>query len=159
LPRTAKHNHDHNHKVNIDHLIASVQKMANERGERMTDVRRDVLMALSLLKEPRGAYQILADINKKRTVKLSAMSLYRTLDFLIEIGVVIKLESHNTYQLCGERGHNHSHLIMICDVCGEARDVNDSSASKTLLNLARKHSHVLSHHVVELHGSCVDCKV
>jgi Fur family zinc uptake transcriptional regulator len=149
---------DHHHKVDAEHLIDEVQKRSKARGERMTDVRRDVLIALSRLKKPHSAYQILAELNKKRAPKLSAMSLYRTLDFLIELGVVIKLESQNAYQLCSDQTHDHSHLMMICDVCGGVRDVDDASVSKKLQNLARQHGHVLKHHVIELHGSCAKCE-
>lgn len=152
----AKHSHDH--KIDSAHLIDAVQKMANTRGERMTDVRRDVLVTLSHLKKPQGAYQILAELNKKRIPKLSPMSLYRTLDFLIELGVVIKLESQNAYQLCGEQERDHSHLLMICDSCGDMHEVSDNVVSKKLQNLAHKHGHTLKHHVIELHGSCAECE-
>jgi Fur family transcriptional regulator, zinc uptake regulator len=134
-----------------------VQKLSKARGERMTDVRRDVLQALSRLKEPQGAYRILAEINKKRARKLSAMSLYRTLDFLIDLGVAIKLESQNAYQLCGLGHREHSHLLMVCDGCGEMQEVSDSAASKKLQALARRHGHTLKHHAVELHGLCAHC--
>lgn len=149
---------DHHRKVDAEHLIGKVQELSKARGERMTDVRRDVLVALSRLKEPRSAYQILAELNKKRSPKLSAMSLYRTLDFLIDLGVVIKLESQNAYQLCAGHDHDHSHLMMICDGCGGMQDVDDASVAKKLQNLAEKHGHVLKHHVIELHGSCAKCE-
>jgi Fur family transcriptional regulator, zinc uptake regulator len=153
----AKHHHDHNHAHEPGALLARVEKMSKARGERMTEVRRDVLAVLIRLKKPYGAYQILAELNKKRIPKLSAMSLYRTLDFLIELGVAVKLESQNAYQLCGGFGHDHSHLLMICDSCGTMQEVTDVAASKKLQVLARQHGHTLKHHVVELHGACAKC--
>jgi Fur family zinc uptake transcriptional regulator len=149
--------HHHSHVIDANALIGKVQKLSKKRGERMTDVRRDVLGALSKMKKPKGAYQILAELNQKRVRKLSAMSLYRTLDFLIDLGVVIKLDSQNAYQLCGEHDGDHSHLLMICDACGDMHEINDSAMSRQLQTLARKHGHTLKHHVIELHGACKSC--
>ncbi|MGB9152780.1 MAG: Fur family transcriptional regulator [Alphaproteobacteria bacterium] len=149
--------HNHGQKINVDHLIDAVQEMSKARGERMTSVRRDVIVALARLKEPHGAYQILAELNQKRTPKLSAMSLYRTLDFLTKLGVVIKLESQNTYKLCAEHDNEHNHLMIICDGCGGTQEVDDLAASKKLQSLAHKHGHILKHHVIELHGLCASC--
>lgn len=124
----------------------------------MTEVRREVVAVLSHLDGPYSAYQILSEVNKKRDKKLSAMSLYRTLDFLIDLGVVIKLESQNAYRLCGLHGADHSHLLIICDHCGSMKEVADAAASKTLRQLVNRHGHTLKHHVVELHGLCASCK-
>ena len=154
------HNHKphyHGSRINPDSLIESVQKLSKARGERMTDVRRDVLVILSQLTKPHSAYQILAELNKKRTQTLSAMSLYRTLNFLIDLGIVIKLESQNAYQLCIEQDNDHSHLLLICDTCGTVYEVTVQVASKKLQALAKQHGYILKHHAVELHGSCAKC--
>ena len=153
----AKHNHA-NAKTGPGKLLAAVQEMSRARGERMTNVRRDVIAAMAQLKEPQGAYKILAELNKKRSPKLSAMSLYRTLDFLIDLGVVVKLESLNAYKLCADQTHDHSHLMMICDGCGETQEVDDQPTSKKLQTLAQKHGHRLKHHIIELHGLCTRCE-
>ena len=154
----SKHScHSHKRKINTDHLIKTVHERSKARGERLTSVRRDVVIAMSKLHEAQTAYQILAELNKKRTPKLSAMSLYRTLDFLIELGMVVKLESQNTYKLCPEHNHNHSHLMMVCDDCGETQEIDDHAAAEKLQALARKHGHTLKHHVIELHGICSHC--
>lgn len=138
-------------------LIDNVARMSRARGERMTDVRRDVLGVLEQLKQPLGAYQILEKLNKGRARKLSAMSLYRTLDFLIDLGVVIKLDSRNAYQLCGVHAHDHSHLLMVCDRCGDMHEVHDEKLSRSLRKLAEANGHHLGHHAVELHGTCDSC--
>lgn len=151
----SKHNHDN--KVNADQLIASVQEMSKARGDRMTSVRHDVINVMSKLKEPQSAYKILAELNKKRAPKLSAMSLYRTLDYLIELGVVIKYDSQNVYKLCIGHDHDHSHLLMICNHCGSTKEVEDCSAEQKLQNIAKKYGHTLKHNVVELHGLCAKC--
>jgi Fur family zinc uptake transcriptional regulator len=151
----SKHNHDR--KIDLDQLIGAVQEMSKARGERMTSVRCDVLAALVHLREPQGAYSILAEVNKKRKTKLSAMSLYRTLHFLIELGVVIKLDSQNSYKLCADHAHDHGHLMIVCDGCGDTKEVADSVAMEKLQNLVRHYGYTPKHHVVELHSVCAAC--
>lgn len=149
----------HPHKTDINQLIDNVQKMSKARGERMTGVRSDVLIALAHLKEAQGAYHILAELNKKRVPKLSAMSLYRTLNFLIELGVVVKLESQNAYKLCADHAHEHGHLMIVCDGCGGTKEVEEEAASEKLQKLVRKYGYTPKHQMVELHGLCTKCTV
>jgi len=123
----------------------------------MTDVRREIVARMTEIGEPRTAYQILDVVNKKRKSKLSAISVYRTLDFLTEAGVVLKLESKNTFELCLNAAPEHSHLMMICDKCGEIREIEDPALVKTLAKTAHKNGHKLKHHAIELHGICESC--
>jgi len=123
----------------------------------MTSVRREIAAQLVELKEPKTAYQILGAVNKKRKTKLSAISIYRTLDFLIEAGVVLKLESKNAFELCLGGKSEHSHLMMVCDKCGNVQEIEDDALSKTLVKTAKKHGHKLKHNVLELHGVCRSC--
>lgn len=126
-------------------------------GGRMTDVRREIVLKMAELGEPKTAYQILDAANKKRKAKLSAISLYRTLEFLMEAGVVLKLESKNAFELCLNVEPEHSHLMMVCDKCGHVREIHDHALEDTLTKAAKKHGHTLKHHVIELHGTCRDC--
>ncbi|QQR69760.1 MAG: transcriptional repressor [Alphaproteobacteria bacterium] len=135
----------------------SVIALCGQRGERLTSLRREVLTILEKLDQPRTAYQILGFINKKRSPKLAAMSLYRVLDFLITLDVVLKSDSDNTYRLCLDHGHAHGHLVMICDSCGHRQEITDRFAAKKLHELADRYEHHLQHHVIEMHGQCAKC--
>lgn len=152
----SKGGHSHT-KVDVEHLINAVSEMSKARGERMTSVRRDVIVAMSKLKEPQSAYKILAVLNKKRSPKLSPVSLYRTLDFLIDLGLVVKYDSQNVYKLCAGHDHDHSHLLMICNHCGGTKEIEDCSAEHALQKIAHKYGHTLRHNVVELKGLCDKC--
>lgn len=153
---TKTHLHPDN-AINPDNCLEMITALCAKRGERMTKVRRDVILALAHLDKAYPAYQILSGINKKRTPLLSAMSLYRTLDFLIELGVAVKFDSQNAYKLCADHPHAHSHLMIICDNCGSTEEIDDPATTTKLENLAKKHSHILKHHVIELHGTCSSC--
>ncbi len=152
-----KHTKPHHHH-GTDETLSRVGAACKAQGERLTDVRRDVITVLAKLKEPAGAYKILAIVNKGRAKKLSPISVYRTLDFLIQLGAAIKIESQNAYQLCEHDHHGHSHLMMVCDGCGSTSEVHDDETSNILSRLAARHGHHLKHHAIELHGLCTRCR-
>jgi len=141
----------------IDVLIQAVQEASRKRGDRMTDTRRDVILALSKLKQPQGAYRILELVNKKRIKKLSAMSLYRNLDYLTDLGFVIKIDSTNSYALCTSAGDCHDHVMIVCDKCGSLDEIHDNKAFASLKKLANARGHALRNHAVEIHGICEKC--
>ncbi|MER2520339.1 MAG: transcriptional repressor [Bdellovibrionales bacterium] len=126
-------------------------------GGRMTDVRREIVLKMAELGSPHTAYQILEAANKNRKRKLSPISLYRTLDFLIEAGVALKLESKNVFELCHKDELSHSHLVMVCDHCGLMREIEDHELAKAIAQKARKYRHILKHHAIEIHGLCKTC--
>ena len=156
---TAKKKHAKlHHHHGTDETLSRVGVACKARGERLTDVRRDVITVLAKLKEPAGAYKVLDAVNKGRAKKLSPISVYRTLDFLIELGAAIKIESQNAYQLCAHDHHGHSHLMMVCDKCGDTNEIHDDKAAQTLSKLAARHGHQMKHHAIELHGLCTRCR-
>jgi Fur family transcriptional regulator, zinc uptake regulator len=147
----------HHHSPSVEKVLEKTERYLSQQGGRMTCVRREIVARMVELGEPKTAYKILDAANKKRKVKLSAISVYRTLDFLMDAGVVLKLESKNAFQLCLNGKPEHGHLMMICDKCGHVREIEDRKLSTTLANTAKKNGHRLKHHVIELHGVCRSC--
>ncbi|MDD3371438.1 MAG: Fur family transcriptional regulator [Alphaproteobacteria bacterium] len=141
----------------IDNVLKKIERHLRRKGGRMTNVRRDIVAEMAVQDGPQTAYGILAAVNKRRKAKLSAISVYRTLEFLIDAGVVLKIESKNAYELCLNEKADHSHLLIVCDKCGRVEEIEDSAVSKSLEKAAKKHGHALKHHAIELHGVCADC--
>ncbi len=147
----------HSKKQAAEGILEKVEHHLRQKNGRMTEVRREIVLKMAELGKPRTAYQILEAVNKKRKTQLSAISLYRTLEFLMEAGVVLKLESRNAFKLCLNAEPEHSHLMMVCDKCGDVREIHDHALAEALCKTAKKHGHTLKHHVIELHGLCRDC--
>jgi Fur family transcriptional regulator, zinc uptake regulator len=145
------------HSASIDSIISKIERYLHRHGGRMTSVRREIIAMMAGFGGPKTAYKILDAANKKRKVKLSAISVYRTLEFLMEAGVVLKLESKNAFELCLNTKSEHSHLMTVCDTCGRVQEIEDRALSKTLAKTAKKHGHQLKHNVIELHGVCLRC--
>ncbi len=138
-------------------VLKKIDDHLRRTGGRMTGVRREIVLKMAELGTAHTAYQILEAANKKRKSKLSAISLYRTLDFLIEAGFALKLESKNAFELCLKDELPHSHLVMICDTCGRAREIEDHELAEAIAQRTRQYGHTLKHHAIELHGTCKAC--
>jgi Fur family zinc uptake transcriptional regulator len=141
----------------VEILVNSISQRLKSKGERLTDIRREVLRALCSAPTAIGAYDLLALINKKRERALSTMSLYRTLDFLQTMGIVLKVDSRNVYMICQHGGHHSGHVIMMCNNCGDAKEIDERTVMQKLTKLAVANHLKLQRNVIEMHGLCSKC--
>ena len=84
-------------------------------------------------------------------------TVYRALDFLLEQGLVHRIESMNAFVGCGLAGRSHAGQFLICDACGRVAEVTDAGTSDRLAALARAAGFTLKRQMVELHGLCPAC--
>lgn len=136
----------------------AILDVLRSKGAPVTGVRRDVIDALVVLREPTSAYKLLDRINKKRDKPLSPMSLYRTLDFFVSLDLVLKIDRTNSYALCCGAGDCHHHVMIVCDKCGHLDEAHDDKAFTSLKKLAEKRGHSLGNHAIEVHGLCEKCQ-
>jgi Fur family zinc uptake transcriptional regulator len=123
----------------------------------MTELRRTVLSLLVSAGRPQTAYQLL---DRLRAVWPGAtpMTVYRSLEFLREQGLIHKLERSNTFFACVEAGH-HANVVqlLVCQNCGLVAELEDDSVSQALFNAAAlKGFRPLSRHI-EIDGLCAGC--
>jgi Fur family zinc uptake transcriptional regulator len=84
-------------------------------------------------------------------------TVYRALDFLLEQGLVHKLESLHAYVSCSHPDHPHASQFLICDDCGEVVEVEDPSVVKSLNSVGKAIGFLAKRPVVELLGTCAQC--
>src|SRR6188472_2050822 len=89
--------HDH-HRCSAD-AMAAAQTLCDERGQRLTPIRRDVLAALLASHQPLGAYEIMERVAHSGP-RPAPITVYRALDFLRENGLVHRIESRNAFVAC-----------------------------------------------------------
>lgn len=124
----------------------------------MTSLRIAVLNIFMAHPAPLGAYELRDKINHKRSKKIEPASIYRCLDFFVSLGVVVKLESQNSFMLCQHIGEQHQHVLMLCNACGTTSELHDDQAIARLDKQAKASGFVPSHHVLEIHGLCRSCQ-
>jgi Fe2+ or Zn2+ uptake regulation protein len=84
-------------------------------------------------------------------------TVYRALDFLLEQGLVHKLESLHAYVGCAHPDHPHASQFLICGDCGEVAEVENPSVAKSLKAAGKAVGFRTKRPVVELLGTCAQC--
>jgi Fur family transcriptional regulator, zinc uptake regulator len=124
----------------------------------MTSLRKAVLFSLWNTDKPLKAYDILERLSDDQP-NATAAALYRALGFFVTAGVVHKIDSIQSYALCGkEDAHVCSELFMVCSVCHEVCEVHDNVVRKAVQQLALKHLFYVSDDPIELRGLCASCR-
>ncbi len=160
--------------MEISHATEATLEEAARRcaaaGGQLTPLRRLVLRLVIEAGQPVGAYALLERLRGERA-NLSGKpgaappTVYRALDFLVEHGLVHKLERLNAFLPCVEAhvaadggGHAHPHQFLICRACGRTAEVGDRAVARALEDAAARLGFRLERATVEAEGLCARCQ-
>lgn len=152
------HDPHHNHDACCSRAIAQAESICAEKSVRLTPIRRRVLEIVLASHRPVGAYDIIARYAVAGAAPPAPITVYRALDFLMEAGLVHRIESRNAYLAC-----NHSHkagddvIFLICDQCGEAGEVHAGPILGAIAEAAGKSGFTPRQPVIEIGGTCARC--
>jgi Fur family zinc uptake transcriptional regulator len=154
IPHTHAPNHRHDHCVHD--ALARAETLCAARGTRLTAQRRRVLELVWSGHEPVGAYELLERL-RLDGMRAAPPTVYRALDFLLDHGLVHRLESLNAFIGCPTPTGEHASVFLICTKCREVVEAHDSGADGALDKLAKAQGFVPSRRVVEITGLCARC--
>ena len=118
------HGDDHDHADCVEAALGDAERLCAHRGARLTMLRRRVLERVWRSHAPVGAYDIL-DTLRTGSRRAAPPTVYRALAFLIEHGLVHRLESRNAYVGCAMPAVPHSGQFLICHDCGSVGELAD----------------------------------
>ena len=133
------------------------QNFLGQRGLKLTKERIAVLKEVfssHIHFEPENLYLRIKDSGSKA----SRASVYRTLNLLVESGLVEKVtrtEKSNVYE--HTFGHTH-HDHMICDGCGSIIEFYSEKLENLQKEICLGNGFDGRSHTLEIHGYCVECK-
>ena len=148
---------EHDHSVCVQTALSRAEKRCAEEGERFTGLRRQVLELVWAEHKPAKAYDLLKRLSDIRS-GVAPTTIYRTLDFLQERGLVHKIESLNAYVGCSQPNAEHSSHFLICDACSEIKEIENKKISVWLERAAQDEEFEITTETVELHGLCNRCR-
>jgi Fur family zinc uptake transcriptional regulator len=140
-----------------DQMMDRFELLCRQRGGRMTAKRRAVLGKLLAEKRPLSAYELL-DMLRPDDPSATPMSVYRSLDFLVEHGLVHRLETTKSFMACAHPDHAHAAPFLICRQCGTVVEAEDDRVAAAAESLSDRLGFALDHRTIELTGTCQSCK-
>jgi Fur family ferric uptake transcriptional regulator len=152
--------------TNSEILNKKLHKKFSDKGLRLTAPRKAVLNILSKEINHPTVEEIYLQVHKNYP-SIGMMTVYRTLDLLVEWGIVHKFdfsEGKARYELIDHPeglGHHH-HLI--CQKCKKIINYTDfineelELIKKLEKRLKRKYKFHVNNHIIEFYGICDSCE-
>ena len=141
--------HPHDHGSCIGDALDRAATVCERRGARLTPLRRQVLELVWRGHEPVGAYDLL-----ERMGRAAPPTVYRALDFLMENGLVHRIESLNAYVGCDRPEAAHVSQFLICGDCGATAELEDERLAAQVEKRAAALGFAVERQTVEIRGRC-----
>ena len=146
----------HEHRSCIEHALACAEAVCEQRGARLTPLRRRVLELVWGSHRAVKAYDLLAALSDAEGAA-KPPTVYRALEFLMAQGLVHRIDSLNAFVGCPQPDRHHSAQFLICGSCGDVSEMNAASIDRAVTARAIDSGFALSRTIIELHGRCPRC--
>lgn len=148
----------HNHMVCINHAMQTAEALCSENGARFTGIRRQVLELVWSNHQPVTAYNLLKKLRQEKD-NAEPPTVYRALDFLLDNGLVHKIESLNAFVGCDRPHRSHTGQFMICSSCLQVAELDEGTMiSKAIDRQASVIGFKVANKTVEITGLCPSCQ-
>lgn len=147
----------HDHAGCVDQAIRTAETLCRERGLRFTAIRRRVLELVWDSHKPIGAYDILESLASE-SGSAAPPTVYRALDFLIEAGLVHRLDSLNAFIGCPDPARKHAGQFLICRDCRTVAELGDTEIEQLVADKAAGLGFTAVRQMLEIEGLCDSCR-
>ncbi|MES2145643.1 MAG: Fur family transcriptional regulator [Pseudomonadota bacterium] len=147
--------HDHAHCT--EDVLGRADALATAKGVRLTPVRRRVLEILLEHHRAMGAYEVLERLVGDGFGNQPPVA-YRALEFLVENGLVHRIQRLNAYLACMHPGEAHAPAFMICSTCNAVAEAEADAARKGLEGAAKGLGFRVERVTIEALGLCPACQ-
>ena len=129
--------------------------MEQSANMRLTTQRQIILEELGKVTSHPTANEVY-DMVRRRLPRIGLGTVYRNLELMADIGIILKLEVGGTQNRFDPTVEPHYHIR--CSSCGKVNDVH-IPVQEQINQMAEKASNykILGHHI-EFSGICVDCR-
>ena len=142
--------------MNNAQFLQSAAEHCLKNGANLTDLRRQVLDLVLAHDGVVKAYQILTDLQQARG-SAAPPTVYRALEFLVEQGILHRVEALNGYVVCRHLDCAHPSVILTCRDCGKVDEMAADEGFMALRQLCAAHGFDMEEQQLLLNGRCVQC--
>ncbi|MDG4866807.1 transcriptional repressor [Guyparkeria sp. 1SP6A2] len=147
-----------NHHQCVEQALARAETLCHRANARLTPIRREVLREVWSSHEATKAYDLIERLSRHGE-QVKPPTVYRALDFLLEHGLIHRIESLNAFVGCDHPQHPHQAILLICNDCGDIREEGSETVHAALATLASSVGFSPWSEVIELRGLCRDCRL
>lgn len=140
-----------------DAILAAAERHCVRRGMRLTPIRRQVLALVLGYPDVVKAYDVLSDLQRLRG-NAAPPTVYRALDFLVEVGILHRVESLNGFVFCDHFADEHTSVILNCTECGHTEELAAEEPIRMLLQYCHQRGFDVSAEPFVLSGRCRECR-
>lgn len=155
MSATAFHPHDHDRCIGT--AIERAERLAAERGLRLTPVRRRALEILLERHGAMGAYEVLQRLADDGFGHQPPVA-YRALDFLVEHGLAHRIRRINAFIACTHPGEDHSAAFLICRDCNAVAEIPGDPLRAALDAAGAATGFTVERASLEASGLCPACR-
>ncbi|GDY12804.1 transcriptional repressor [Planctomycetota bacterium] len=135
-----------------------VRDEARRRGVRWTN-QRQIIVDRFVHSGQHLSVEDLHRLAREADPTVSAATVYRTVNLLVELGIAHKRHFDGTgsasFEVAFQREH-HDHLV--CLSCGSIQEFQRDSIERIQEEVAREYGFTLAAHRLELYGYCAACR-
>lgn len=147
---------NHNHDVCRIKAVQTADRLCAERGVQLTTIRRQVLELIWGSHKAVKAYDLL-DQMKPFQHSAKPATVYRALDFLLEQGLIHRVESLNAFIGCSCSEQQHEQLLLICVQCHEVEERPGVMVMEAVSKELSQAGFTAHRKAIEIQGICKLC--
>ena len=132
-------------------------KLLQEHGYRFTPQREVVLDIMHTINKPTTADSIYTKVHE-RFASVDISTIYRTLELLVEFGLVSTIDTGSRQILYEYRGTQSPHLHIVCRKCGKISSANIEEARGFEEKLMAEYGFLADLSEITIPGYCKDCQ-
>ena len=149
-----------NKNINEKHTEAAIKHaeyLCLQKQQKFTSLRRTVFEILWEDYQPLGAYEIKQRLSMRLGRKIDPPTVYRAIEFFVDLGLANKIESLNAYIGCPFPSSQRSYIFLICENCKNVAEVSTGSVDNSLALIMEKLKFKLRKQHIEVRGICSKC--
>ncbi len=146
----------HDHQRCIDEAMTKAEQVCQQHQQRFTKQRRRVFELIWQQHKPIRAYDVLEQL--QRDGRAAPPMVYRALDFLLELGLIHRIESLNAFVGCVHPGSPHEGQFLICQSCRAFAELDSELISEAIRCDAEKSGFEIQQRTIEIMGLCPRCR-
>ncbi|ODS24024.1 Fur family transcriptional regulator [Candidatus Endobugula sertula] len=147
-----------NHQHCIDTAISNALLACQEANVRLTPLREQLLKLIWKSHQPLGAYDLIEMLAEVSERCIAPPTVYRTLNFLLNVGLIHRINSLNAFIGCTDPSTRHPSYFLICTECQTATECHNDSLRQQVSHIGTQTGFRIQQQWLEVLGLCQNCQ-